>query len=309
MTHYFDSDQLQKEIIAALNLASRPLSAGELTDRCPSSPEQQATSDTLRILKRKGQVILSGRSWSLAPGVTPDREISRKIHQALANPIPKQPAIDTDTLRVGILRMLRRALHTGQVYLDFYGIYHQIPFPVTRHRVSQLLDRMCEEGAIERMNDHNRSYKIRVNPAQSSLFSDLEIEQIPEPFPQDSSEAQQPAVTAEKNLIPSSADVQDEADKLSCEESQSGSSQATDQTIAEPTPSSEPSQRVAGFPSDPSESSPVLADPPEQETQKSKSSPTKEADDKSLFQDEISPSALRSQIRRSRIRNRLRSQD
>lgn len=173
MPAYFDSQKLQREIIAALSLSPRPFSAGELALRCPEAPEQQSVSDTLRILKRHQKVILSGRLWSLAPGVTPDRETVQRMHQVLAQPLEPECKISSSTLRMAVLRLLRAALNNGEVYLEFYTLHSRIPVPVTHHHLSQLLNRMCEEGDIERLEDHYRTYKLHIRSAQSSLFADL----------------------------------------------------------------------------------------------------------------------------------------
>lgn len=176
MAAYFDRERLEQEILAALNLSGKPLTATELTQRCPTSPEQQATSDTLRILKRKQQVQLSAKRWSILPGVKIDAAAVEAVQQRMKQPLTMPTRMITnDEVHRFIIRLLQAAQEKGIPYVHFSDIYHAFSGAITRHRLSQQLNVLStgDSPAIDSLVNPVRTYKIHVVEAQASLLSGL----------------------------------------------------------------------------------------------------------------------------------------
>lgn len=276
---YFDSERLSAQIIAVLNLSPNGLSASEITARCPASPEQQATSDTLRKLKRTQQVILQGKKWFLPHGVVPTRQALTDVTAASREVVSAKLQVDKATLRIAILRLLRHVLQNGPGFLHFYEIHEAIPASVTRHRLSQTLDLLISDGEVEHVADHQRTYKIRVNTAQSSLFDHLPEE-------------------AEKPAIPQAVALP----MLPAQGEHSPAAVAAESSASEETGNSTPTEEEEAG----STAEGVVVVNADQETQDQECEASAEEQDLSAIDKAKLQRRTRSYLMRVRIRNRLR---
>ncbi len=174
---YFDKDALVGEIVALLSIRQNPLMAGEIDQMCPSSPEQQATSDTLRWMKRKGLVRMRERkTWSLCDGVCPDKKFLDAVYRVHENLSSKgKEDVDMDLLMGRIIEALRIAFgqHRHE-YMTFDQILEAVggAESIRHHKVSQALDKLVNVGPVLKLGDrrfhylYNHAYFER----QPSLF-------------------------------------------------------------------------------------------------------------------------------------------
>ena len=174
---YFDKDALVGEIIALLSIRQNPLRAGEIDQMCPSSPEQQATSDTLQWMKRNGLVRMrEHKSWSLCDGVCPEKKFLDVVYRVHDNPSSKgKEDVDMDLLMGRIVEALRTAFgqHRHE-YMTFDQILEAVggAESIRHHTVSQALDKLVNVGPVLKLGDrrfhylYNHAYFER----QPSLF-------------------------------------------------------------------------------------------------------------------------------------------
>lgn len=173
---YFNKEALGGEIIALLSV--RPsLSAGEIDRCCPSSPEQQAVSDTLRKMKRQGLVRMDGRkTWRVCEGVQYN---ARHLESVLMYDGKTKAHVSMDMLRGLIVDALRTAFgqprkkhltHT-ELVAEFVG-----SGVCTKHAISQALEQLVKEGLIIKPGDriHNYMYNYAYFAKHPSLFDGLQ---------------------------------------------------------------------------------------------------------------------------------------
>ena len=145
---YFDKDSLVQEIIALLTMDSR-LRAGEIDRRCPSSPEQQAISDTLRWMRKQGMVRMDAKkTWSLCDGVRCSAEARDAVILAEEKPLNR---MQMEPLKKRIIEVLRTAFEqTNKKYMTHSELVFEFVdgLEITKHAVSQALQQLVKEHKV-----------------------------------------------------------------------------------------------------------------------------------------------------------------